>query len=157
MRKDAEDGDGVRGHDRGVDREGRLGPDMWHSAELSLRGRAAIARGKLADGLKLLTQAADLEDRETPSGPIEHGVSSRERLGDALLTAGSPKDSLREFRRALELHPRRARVLLGCARAATKANDPAAAGYWAELAKVWANADPETPGLDELRRAVAAR
>jgi tetratricopeptide (TPR) repeat protein len=131
--------------------------DLWRTAELSLRGRAAIARGKLTDGLKLLTQAADLEDRETPSGPIEHGVSARERLGEALLQANRAPDALREFRRALELHPRRARVLLGCARAATAAGDASAAGYWSELAQVWSAADADQPGIDEVRRAVAAR
>jgi len=131
--------------------------DLWRTAELSLRGRAAILRGKLADGLRLLTQAADLQDRETPPGPIEEGVSARERLGDALLAANRAPDALREFKRALDLHPRRARVLLGCARAATKANDASAAGYWSDLAKVWSNADADTPGYDEVRHAVAAR
>ena len=131
--------------------------DTWRAVELSLRGRAAIVRGAPATGLKLLAQAADLEDRETPSGPIEHGVSARERLGEALLAAGRAPDALREFRRALELHPRRARVLLGCARAATAANDASAAGYWADLAQVWSNADADQPGIDEVRRAIATR
>jgi len=131
--------------------------DMWHTAELQLRGRAAILRGAVVTGLKLIGQAADLEDREKPSGPIETGVTARERLGEALLAAGRAPDALREFRRALELHPRRARVLLGCARAATAANDAGAAGYWSELAQVWNNADADQPGIDEVRRAVAAR
>ncbi|HEY1585548.1 MAG TPA: hypothetical protein VGH63_07655 [Polyangia bacterium] len=131
--------------------------DMWHTAELQLRGRAAILRGGVATGLKLIGQAADLEDREKPSGPIETGVTARERLGEALLAAGRAPDALREFRRALELHPRRGRVLLGCARAASAANDAAAAGYWSELAQVWSNADADQPGVDEVRRAVAAR
>jgi tetratricopeptide (TPR) repeat protein len=131
--------------------------DTWRAIELSLRGRAAAVRGNLAAGLKQLTQAAELEDRELPSGPIELGVSARERLGETLLSANRGKDALREFRRALELHPRRARVLLGCARAATSINDPAAPGYWSELASVWQHADSDTPGFEEMRRAVAAR
>ncbi len=131
--------------------------DDWKAAELQLRGRAAILRGAPQTGLKLIAQAADLEDRETPSGPIESGVSARERLGEAYLAQGKPADALREFRRALELHPRRARVLLGCARAAAAASDPSAAGYWSELAKVWSAADADTPGVDEVRKAVAAR
>ncbi|MGZ3427216.1 MAG: hypothetical protein ACXVCV_11240 [Polyangia bacterium] len=131
--------------------------DSWRAIELSLRGRAAAVRGNVASGIKLITQAADLEDRELPSGPVELGVSARERLGETLLAANRTKDALREFRRALELHPRRARVLLGCARAATAINDPAASSYWAELASVWAHADSDTPGLEEVRRAVAAR
>ena len=131
--------------------------DNWRAVELELRGRAAVLRGSVASGLKLITQGAELEDRELPSGPIEMGVSARERLGEALLGANRARDALREFRRALELHPRRARVLLGCARAATAINDPAASGYWAELASVWAHADSDTPGLEEMRRAVAAR
>jgi tetratricopeptide (TPR) repeat protein len=132
--------------------------DMWRTAELQLRGRAAILRaGGLTAGLKLIREAADLEDRVTPSGPVETGVTARERLGEALLAAGRAPDALREFRRALELHPRRARVLFGCARAATAANDAGAAGYWSELAQVWSNADADQPGVDEVRRAVAAR
>ena len=131
--------------------------EMWRTADLQLRGRAAILRGGVATGLKLIGQAADLEDRETPSGPIETGVSARERLGEALLAAGRAPDALREFRRALELHPRRARVLLGCARAATAASDAGAAAYWSDLAQVWSNADSDQPGIDEVRRAVAAR
>jgi tetratricopeptide (TPR) repeat protein len=131
--------------------------DGWHALELSLRGRATILRGGLATGLKLLTKAADLEDGETPSGPIEHGVSARERLGEALLAAQRAPDALREFRRALQLHPHRARVLLGCARAATAAKDTSAGGYWSALAKVWEHADADQPGVDELHRAVAAR
>ena len=116
---------------------------------------SCAARGRRASSSS--REAADLEDRETPSGPIESGVSARERLGEALLAAGRATDALREFRRALELHPRRARVLLGCARAATAANDASAAGYWSELAQVWANADADQPGIDEVRHAVAAR
>jgi tetratricopeptide (TPR) repeat protein len=131
--------------------------DAWHVAALELRGRAALLRGAVPSGLKSIRQAADLEDRETPSGPIETGVSARERLGAALLATHRAPEALREFRRALELHPRRGRVLLGCARAATAANDPAAAGYWSELAKLWADADADQPGLDEVHRAVAAR
>jgi tetratricopeptide (TPR) repeat protein len=133
--------------------------DMWRTAELQLRGRAAILRaGGLARGLKMIREAADLEDRETPSGPVETGVTARERLGEALLAANRAPEALREFHRALDLHPRRARVLLGCARAATAASDAAAAAsYWSELASVWSHADSDTPGLEEMRRAVAAR
>lgn len=131
--------------------------DEWHAAELQLRGRAAMLRGAPQTGLKLIGQAADLEDRETPSGPIESGVSARERLGEAYLSINKPADALREFRRALDLHPRRARVLLGCARAATAAGDPSAAAFWSELAKVWSAADSDTPGVDEVRKAIATR
>ncbi|MCU1283576.1 MAG: uncharacterized protein JWM53_7122, partial [bacterium] len=49
--------------------------DDWRAVELELRGRTAIVRGSAPAGLKLLAQAADLEDREQPSGPIEMGVS----------------------------------------------------------------------------------
>jgi len=131
--------------------------DLWHAAQLELRGRAAMLKGAPQTGIKLIAQAADLEDRETPSGPIEHGVSARERLGEAYLATNKPSDALREYRRALELHPRRARVLLGCARAATAAGDASAAGYWSDLAKVWSAADADTPGLDEVHHALATR
>jgi len=132
-------------------------PFMSYLGAHQLVGFGWYALGYALHDFTALTQAADLQDRETPSGPIEEGVSARERLGDALLAANRAPDALREFKRALDLHPRRARVLLGCARAATKANDASAAGYWSDLAKVWSNADADTPGYDEVRHAVAAR
>jgi tetratricopeptide (TPR) repeat protein len=131
--------------------------DLWRATELALRGRAAALRSDTAGALKQLAEAADLEDREAPSGPIERGVSARERLGEALLAAHRPAEALRELRRALDLHPRRARVLLGCARAGAAADDPTAAAYWADLAKVWAHADDDTRGLAEVRHALAGR
>ncbi|HXI58566.1 MAG TPA: tetratricopeptide repeat protein [Polyangia bacterium] len=130
--------------------------DAWRAIEGQLRGRATVLRGGLDVGLKMLTEAADLEDRWVPSGPVETSVSARERLGEVLLAAGRPRDALAAFRRALALHPRRARVLLGCARAATAAGEPTATDYWTELAAVWVHADSDTPGLDEVRRALTA-
>lgn len=129
--------------------------DAWLPMERALRGRIAALLGDTDRAVDLIAGAADIEDREPPSGPVEKGVSARERLGEVLLAARRPAPALREFRRALDLHPRRARALLGCARAATAAGDTAAASYWAALADLWSHADANTPGLDEVRRAVA--
>lgn len=130
--------------------------DGWRVAELSLRARASALRGDTARALKLLAEAAQLDEREPPSGPVEDGATARERLGELQLTAGRARDALVTYRRALELHPRRARALLGAARAATAAHDPGAAVFWNELRAIWAHADENWPGLDELRHSVAA-
>jgi tetratricopeptide (TPR) repeat protein len=128
----------------------------WRVTERVLRGRVLALGGRLEEGAGMVKAAADLEDAVAPSGPVE-GVTARERLGELLLGAGRPSEALVAFRRALELHPRRARALLGCARAAKAAGDESAATYWPELARLWAHADADTPGLDEARRATAPR
>jgi tetratricopeptide (TPR) repeat protein len=130
------------------------GRDFFRVVELSLRGRAHVVRGDVTRGLTLLKQAAQLDEREPPSGPVD-GVSARERLGEILFAAGRGGDALVAFRGALELHPRRARALYGAARAAALAHDPSAASYWSELRTVWAHADADQPGLDDLHHAVA--
>ena len=131
------------------------GRDVWRILELTARGRAIAMRGDVETGRKMIEEAADCEDREAPSGPVERGVTARERLGELFIALGRPKDAEHEFRRALELHPRRARALLGCARAATAAGDPDARNFWNKLASVWTGANEDTPGLTELRRATA--
>jgi tetratricopeptide (TPR) repeat protein len=130
--------------------------DDFRVRELELRGRLAAQKGDLEGGLKKLRVAAELEERAPPSGPVL-GVTVRERLGELLLAHRRAADALQAFRRALELHPRRARALLGAAQAAQATEDAQAVGYFAELADVWAHADADQPGLAEVRRAVAPK
>jgi tetratricopeptide (TPR) repeat protein len=128
----------------------------WRAIELELRARAAALRGDQDAALAQLQAAIAIEERTPSPGPVI-GVTARERLGDLWLAAGRPADALREYRRTLELHPRRGRALFGAASAASALDDPSAASLWSELGRVWAHADPDQPGIAELHRALAAR
>ncbi|MDB4970432.1 MAG: uncharacterized protein JWN44_6121 [Myxococcales bacterium] len=115
--------------------------DGLRQSELELRGRRAAQLGKVEDALTKLRASVQLEEREPPSGPV-YGVTARERLGEVLLANRRAPEALATFRRALELHPRRARVLLWASKAAAQAGDAAAAAaYRAELGQVWAGGD----------------
>src|SRR5262245_56832475 len=129
--------------------------DFYQMTALELKARAAALRGQHKTALTTLQQAIAIDDRRPPLGPVQ-GVAPRERLGELLLAQGKPAEALAVYRRALELRPNRGRALLGAARAARAVNDPAAATYWSELAKVWSDADPAHPGVSEVRRAVTA-
>jgi tetratricopeptide (TPR) repeat protein len=120
----------------------------WHIGQLELAARADELRGKNPEAA--LRQAVALEEKEPPSGPAG-SVTARERLGELLLAQGKFADALAEFRKSLELHPRRSRSLLGAARAAERAHDAGAADYFRALAANWAHADTDTPGLAEVR------
>lgn len=128
--------------------------DEWTPRARALQARATALRD-LGAGLTQLQAAADLEEKTLPPcGPVD-GVTACERLGELLLANGRAPAALAAFRRTLELHPRRGRALFWAARAAAAAHDPAALGYWRELADVWAHADADWPGVTELRREVA--
>jgi tetratricopeptide (TPR) repeat protein len=129
--------------------------DALRMSALDLEGRAAALQGRAKVALAKLQEAIVLDDRRPPLGPVQ-GVSPRERLGELLLGQKKAREALAQFRRALELRPRRGRALLGAARAAAALKDPAAAGYWSELAAVWADADASHPGVDEARRSTTA-
>jgi hypothetical protein len=127
----------------------------WRASELELRARAAALRGDQDAALAQLQAAIAIEEGAPAPGPVT-GVTARERLGDLWLAAHRPADALREYRRTLELHPRRGRALFGAATTAAALHDPSAESLWSELSLVWAHADPAQPGIAELHRALAA-
>src|SRR2546422_2233254 len=94
-------------------------PGILH---LELRAAARRADGTVAAAITLLRRATALED----AMPLEYGPPgtvkpSHELLGEMLLDAGRPRDAQIEFAHALRLAPKRARSLLGLARAAAAA------------------------------------
>jgi len=126
--------------------------DFWQAGELEIRGRAAALKGNFETATMKLKAAIEIDERRPPLGPVQ-GVTPRERLADLLLAKGRSSEALQHYKRVLDLHPRRARALLGTARAAAAMRDPAASSYWSELAVVWSKADPDLAELAELRRA----
>ena len=118
-----------------------------------------VAEGKLADGIALMTQAADAEDR-TEKNPVTPGpiVPARELLGEMLLDAARPKEALAAFERAMTREPGRFRSLAGAMRAAQAAGDSAAAKKHASaLLSLAKNATPGRPELTDARKLASAK
>jgi tetratricopeptide (TPR) repeat protein len=131
--------------------------EEWQIRNLELDARAAELDRKPNDALTALRRAVALEESVPAAGPVTD-ILARERVGELLLRQNRAAEALQEFRRVLVIHPRHARALLGAARAATAAGDPAAHAFYAELAEVWAHADADAdaPTLAEVGRAVAS-
>jgi tetratricopeptide (TPR) repeat protein len=121
--------------------------------EKELTAVVRLSQGKKDEALALMREATKRED----AMPLEFGPPavikpSHELFGEMLLEAGMPKEAHAEFSRALELAPKRARSLLGLARASTAMGDsPGAAKAYAALRAVWHRADPAIRNLAELR------
>jgi tetratricopeptide (TPR) repeat protein len=118
-----------------------------------LAGELALAAGDEASGLETLREAARREDAMGfDFGPPVVVKPAHELLGEALLARGDGAGARAEFEAALARAPRRARALLGRARALAAAGDAAgASAAYAELAAQWSAADLGGPELSELR------
>jgi len=125
--------------------------------EIQRRGAEAwvlLAEGHQAEALAALREAVRREDATEKSavtpGPIK---PAREMLGEMLLEVGRAAEALAEFEATLTKEPNRFRALLGAARAAQAAGQPAtAAAHVARLVEVTARGDrPGRPELADLR------
>jgi len=125
--------------------------------ERQLHGLLLLEDGRRTEGLALLREAAKLEDGvPLEFGPPDVVKPSHELLGEVLLGFGQSAEAQREFMRALELAPGRARSLLGLGRAALAAGDTAVARKaLGELKRNWHAADATLPELEELNRLLA--
>jgi len=122
----------------------------------SVAGWRALAAGRASEALAEMRVAADREDA-TEKNAITPGplAPARELLGEMLLMAGRPAESLAAFEATLRHEPNRFRALAGAARAAKEAGDRAAARkYSAALLTLGARAD--RPGRPELQDAAKA-
>jgi len=122
--------------------------------DLELQGVIAAAAGDEATALALIRRAAAVEDQMAYAfGPPFVDKPAHELLGDELLKAGQAAEAQKAFETALERTPRRTAALLGLARAAAASGDsPTATRSYAELAKIWHQADSSLPALAEVRR-----
>jgi tetratricopeptide (TPR) repeat protein len=122
-------------------------------AEIEARAEAIVAGTPQArdEAIKAIRKVADLQARAAPVGPAFF-LTGSERLGQALLAAGRAGEALAEFERVIEQRPNRAMSLLGAAQAARASGDANKAQlYYAQLAKLWKDADPQLPQLAEVR------
>jgi len=132
--------------------------NIYWAREVEIQQRAAagwiaFARKNVDDAVRLMREAADLEDRNekhivTP-GRI---LPARELLGDMLYEAGQPALALKEYEASQQREPNRFRGYYGAARAADAAGDrDKAAMYYGKLLDLAKNADTERPELARAR------
>ena len=111
------------------------------------------AEGKYDDALKLLSAAADAEDK-TDKHPVTPGplAPARELYGAMLLDRGMAKEALGAYEAVLKKEPNRLAAYVGAARSASKAGDTAKAKqYTAKVISLTENADTVRPEVSELR------
>ena len=117
-------------------------------------GLLQMLRGEKAHGLAALASAARLE-REMPK-PIARPYPIKpagELYAEALLASGDAAAAVREFQAALGRTPRRAASLIGLARAAAAAGQPALASRTArDFIAMWRPADADRSEMIDARR-----
>jgi predicted Zn-dependent protease len=85
-----------------------------------------------------------------PPWPVK---PSHELFGEILLNLNRPAEAVQQFELALKRVPRRASSLLGLARAASRASETKTAHQaYAELNRMWHNADSELSALQEVKK-----
>lgn len=126
--------------------------EAMHNLDASNANRRAalLARAKGDDGA--LVAALRGTVTTAPGGESNpNGFLPEEEIGEALLRMNQPKQAAASFASALAKQPKRARSLLGLARAQTKlGNREGARASYRELGELWTTADDGTPGLDEV-------
>ena len=126
---------------------------MMEVRELDVAALMSAAKNNFDEAIAAMQKATSLEEElSPPSGPPTLIKPSHELFGEILLRAGKPTEAARQFTTALQRQPNRARSLLGLARAAAQSGDKAkAAAIYAELLRLWSQADAQLPELREAR------
>jgi predicted Zn-dependent protease len=87
-----------------------------------------LARGQMAEAVRLAKQAADIESTlSAPSGPPEPIKPALEFYGEVLLDAGRPDEAVAAFQQELLRTPKRTPSVEGLARATAKSRGPVTA------------------------------
>jgi hypothetical protein len=120
-------------------------------------GWIAKAGGHPDEGLKEMSEAAELEDAREKSIAMENKLlPMRELFGEYLLEIGRPIPAEATFAKSLEQSPNRFRSFLGGARAAMAAGDVSKArDYYGRLLKLTLSADSRSQEISEARNYLA--
>ena len=111
------------------------------------------AEGKYDEAVKLMSTAADAEDK-TEKHPVTPGplAPARELYGAMLLDRGMAKEALEAYEAVLKKEPNRLSTYVGAAKAASKAGEAAKAEqYTAKVMMLTKDADTKRPDVMELR------
>jgi tetratricopeptide (TPR) repeat protein len=138
------------------------GPYDWaghvEALRLAAAGWAARAEGRDEEAVRLLTQAAELDER-VGKHPVTPGavLPPRELLGDLLLELGRPAEALAAYETDLATAPNRLNGLLGAARAAAATGDIARAReLWSRVRELCRAPACEREGLAPEARPAAS-
>lgn len=136
--------------------------DVYWNGQVKIEETAAAAWIALAEeqrsaAVRLMREAADLEDRAEKHIAMENRLSPmREMLGEMLLATDQPADALREFEASLKVAPNRYRSIAGAAKAAETLDRQAARLWYGRLLQLTADADTERPEMVAARAFLSA-
>ena len=117
------------------------------------------AEGKYDEALKLLSAAADAEDK-TDKHPVTPGplAPARELYGAMLLERGLAKEALAAYEAVLKKEPNRLVTYVGAAKSAAKIGDmPKVKQFTAKVFELTKDADTKRPEVTELRSIKSAQ
>jgi tetratricopeptide (TPR) repeat protein len=130
--------------------------DYWATEvevqRISAEAWIAFAKGQRDEALKLMREAADLEDK-TEKHPVSPGrlIPARELLGDMLLESGRPAEALAEYEASQIRDPNRFRGYWGAGQAATQSgNKDKARQHYMRLVELVGSGDPR-PEVAKVR------
>ena len=134
----------------------------YWAAQIEIQHRAAaawlaFAEGRQQDAVRLMAEAATLEDA-TEKHPVTPGplFPARELLGDLLLELEQPAQALREFEASMPKEPNRFNGLYGAGRAAELSGDTQKARtYYAKLVALCDQSDTDRPALRHAKAFLA--
>jgi tetratricopeptide (TPR) repeat protein len=110
-------------------------------AGLVADGEIAYKRGSVDEAVKLLREAAVVEDTLNYNEPPDWMVPARHALGAILLAEGKAKEAEEVYRRDLKQWPENGWSLYGLSQALKEQNSPEYAAVNDRFAKTWAKAD----------------
>jgi tetratricopeptide (TPR) repeat protein len=139
----------------------RQARDAYWAEQVDIQWQVAnawvlAAEGKHAEALKLLTAAADAEDK-TDKHPITPGplAPARELLGSMLLTRGMANEALQAFEATLKKEPNRLAATIGAAQAAKAVGDAAKTrDYALKVQTLTREADTRRPDVETVLAAL---
>ena len=136
--------------------------DVYWTGQVKIEETAAaawiaLAEEQRSEAVRLMREAADLEDRTEKHIAMENRLSPmREMLGEMLLATDQPADALREFEASLKVAPNRYRSIAGAAKAAETLDRQAARLWYERLLQLTADADTERPEMVVARAFLSA-
>ncbi len=130
-----------------------LNGDIQNAARLEMRGRLAVQDGKSAEGIAMLKQALEMENRSFAHGdPINYPRPIYESLAWAYLTTKQPKEAEAVLLTGIKREPDNgfAIAMLTEALVAQDRRSEALEQY-TRLADVWQHADSDLPALQRVK------
>jgi tetratricopeptide (TPR) repeat protein len=125
--------------------------------QLAASAWLAQKREQTDEAIKLMSQAADLEDASEKHIAMENRLyPMRELLADLLLEAGHPDQALNEYEASMIATPNRFNAFSGAGKAALASGErDKAANYYSRLLSLAGKADTARPGIQEAQQFLA--